>query len=198
MLSSKSERCDSGQPHTTTQGISTTFATTKKQNVTSKPKANHKRKSSAKPRLTFKSQPSSSQAGQKPHPSARRPSQLLTNTTPNTKHHKAFASLFVSLLATSPVAIEEDAVDEKTVKSANAASTTPQPPKPELTGAVWAAEIRRARWKRFRYETGLKFGGGAKMKLRRENIDVDDMEMADMRARKRGEDRQQGVRTGIA
>lgn len=198
MLRSNSERRDSGQPGTATQDKSATSAATTKQNGATKPRTNHKRKSSAKPKVTFKSQPSSSQAGQRSKVAAKRPSQIDTNTTPVTKRHKAFASLFVSLLATSSVAIEEDAVDEKTVKSANAASTTPVPPKSEPTGAVRSAEIRKTRWKRFRYEMSLKFGGSAKRRQRREPVHMDDMELADMRARNREEDRQQAKRTVTA
>jgi hypothetical protein len=97
----------------------------------------------------------------------------------------------VSFLATSSVAIDIEAADQKTIESANKASTTPLPskPHPRSTGGVKPSEIRRTRWKRFRYEMGLKMKSGRNGKQRRSSIGMDEMEMVDLLAREREEGR---------
>lgn len=195
MLRAFTERRDSGQAGLTPDKSKTWGASSSKQNA----KSNHKRKASAKPKVTFKSQMSggsSSQAQKKKPTSSKRTSQADTNTTPVTKRHKALASLLVSFLATSSVAIEIDAADQKTIESANKASSTPLPPPPpkahtRSTSGIKASEIRKTRWKRFKYEMGLKMRSSGKGKVRRQSTQLNEMELVDMRAQEREEERQQ-------
>jgi hypothetical protein len=126
-------------------------------------------------------------------------SQTNTNTTPVSKRHKAFASLLVSFLATSSVAIEIDAADKKTIESANTASLTPLPPAPpkahtRSASGVKASEIRKTRWKRFKYEMGLKMKSGRSGKQKQRSTRTDEMEMesVDVRSQEREEARQEG------
>jgi hypothetical protein len=204
MLRAFTERRDSGQATPTQEKSKTWGASLSKQNAGPKTKLNHKRKTSAKPKVTFKSQMSGA-SGQKPKTAtaAKRVSQADTNTTPVGKRHKAFASLLVSFLATSSVAVDYDAADEKTIESANKASTTALPPPPpkahrRSTSGVKPSEIRKTRWKRFKYEMGLKMKSGQKGKQRQQPAQATDMELADMRSNEREEERQQANRVGTA
>jgi hypothetical protein len=155
----------------------------------------------------FKSQisgPSGSQAQKtKTSTVAKRASQVDANTTPVGKRHKALASLLVSFLATSSVAIEPDAADEKTIQSANKASSTPLPPAPakahtRSASVVKPSEIRKTRWKRFKYELGLKMKSGQKGKQRKQSAQLNEMELVDMESQAREQDRQQAKRVGTA
>jgi hypothetical protein len=151
----------------------------------------------------FKSQmsgPSGSQQKTKATTAAKRTSQADTNTTPVSKRHKALASLLVSFLATSSVAVDEDAANEKTIKSANQASSTPLPPPPpkahtRSASGVKPSEIRRTRWKRFKYEMGLKLKSGPKHQPK-QAAQRDEMELADMMSHERGQEQQQSKRVG--
>ncbi|KAH7083088.1 hypothetical protein BKA63DRAFT_561275 [Paraphoma chrysanthemicola] len=204
MLRAFTERRDSGQA-SPAQDKSNTWAaaSSSKQNAAPKPKSNHKRKSSAKPKVTFKSQ-MSGPSGSRPKTTAaaRRASQADPNTTPVSKRHKALASLLVSFLATSSVAIDEEAADEKTINSANKASSTPLPPPPPKAhtrsgSGVKASEIRKTRWKRFKYEMGLKMKSGQKHQPK-QAAQRDEMELVDMMAHEREHERQQSKRVGTA
>jgi hypothetical protein len=153
----------------------------------------------------FKSQisgPSGSQTQKtKTSMAAKRTSQVDTNTTPISKRHKALASLLVSFLATSSVAIEPDAADEKTIQSANKASSTPPAPAKAHTrsaSVVKPSEIRKTRWKRFKYELGLKMKSGQKGKQRKQSAQLNEMELVDMESQAREQDRQQAKRVGTA
>jgi hypothetical protein len=203
MLRAFTERRDSGQPSPAQEKSRTWGASSSKQNATAKPKTNHKRKASAKPKVTFKSQISGPSGSQAPKSNtttaAKRTSQTNTNTTPVSKRHKAFASLLVSFLATSSVAIEIDAADKKTIESANTATSTPLPPAPpkahtRSTSGVKASEIRKTRWKRFKYEMGLKMKSGRSGKQKQRSARTDEMEMesVDVRSQEREEARQEG------
>jgi hypothetical protein len=207
MLRAFTERRDSGQP-SPTHGKSRTWGTSSsKQHVAPTPKTNHKRKASAKPKVTFKSQMSGASGSQaqksKATTAAKRTSQADTNTTPVSKRHKAFASLLVSFLATSSVAIEIDAADQKTIESANKASSTTLPPPPpkaytRSASSVKPSEIRKTRWKRFKYEMGLKMKSGQKGKQRQQSALMEEMELVDMISKEREETRQQSKRVGTA
>jgi hypothetical protein len=203
MLRASTERRDSGQPLPTQDKSRTWGASSSQQNENAKSKSNHKRKASAQRKVTFKSQ-LSSQAPKTRNPStAKGTSQPNTNTTPVSKRHKALASLLVSFLATSAVAIEIDAADEKTIESANKASSTPLlPPPPKVhtrsSGGVKPSEIRRTRWNRFKYEMGLKMKSGNKGKQRRQSDLLEEMELIDTRAQGREQERQQAKRVGTA
>jgi hypothetical protein len=103
----------------------------------------------------------------------------------------------VSFLATSSVAIEIDAADKKTMESANTASSTPLPPPPpkahtRSASGVKASEIRKTRWRRFKYEMGLKMKSGRNGKQKQQSARADEMELADMRSQEREEERQSG------
>lgn len=207
MLRAFTERRDSGQPSPTQEKSKTWVpSSSSKQNGAAKPKSNHKRKSSAKPKVVFKSQmsgPSGSQAPKSKTTAARRASQADPNTTPVSKRHKAFASLLVSFLATSSVAIEPDAADQKTIESANKASSTPVPPAPKKAhtrsaSVVKPSEIRKTRWKRFKYELGLKMKSGQKGKQKEETTPLTEMELVDMQSQQREQARQEARRVDTA
>jgi hypothetical protein len=201
MLRAITDRRDSGHLSTDQNKPRTWDASASRQYAAPKSKINHKHKASAIPKVTFKSQtsgPSRSQAQQ-----TKRTSASKTNTTPVSKRHKAFASLLVSFLATSSVTIDMEAVDAKTIESANKASTTPLPPPPpkalsRSASGVRPSEIRKTRWKRFKYEMGLKMRSGHKGKQRRLSAEIDEMEMVDLLAQERETERKKGRRVGTA
>lgn len=208
MLRAFTERRDSSQPSPTQDKAKTWVASSSsKQNGAAKPKSNHRRKSSAKPKVMFKSQmsgPSGSQAPRtKTNAAANTTSDVDTNTTPVSKRHKAFASLLVSFLATSSVAIEPDAADEKTMQSAAKASSTPIPAAPKKAhtrsaSIVKPSEIRKTRWKRFKYELGLKMKTGPKGKQKQDPAQPTEMELVDMESQQREQDRREARRVGTA
>lgn len=108
----------------------------------------------------------------------------------------------MSFLATSSVTVDYDAADEKTIQSANKASLTPLPPPPpkahkRSTSGVKPSEIRKTRWKRFKYEMGLKMKSGQNGK-EREPVEATEMELADMRSNEREFARQEAKRVGTA
>jgi hypothetical protein len=194
MLRASTERRDSAQPFTTQDKSRTWGASSSQQNENVKPKLNHKRKASAQRKVTFKSQLSSQSRRPNNSTTTKGTSQSNINTTPVTNRHKALASLLVSFLATSQVAFETDAADEKTMESANKASTTPLPPPPPKshkpsTSGVKPSEIRRTRWNRFKFEMGLKMKSGNKAKQRRESLMLDEMELIDTRSQGREHER---------
>lgn len=204
MLRAFTERRDSGQATPTQEKSKTWGASSSKQNAGPNSKPNHKRKASAKPKVTFKSQMSGASGSKtKTTTAAKRTSQVDTNTTPVSKRHKVLASLLVSFLATSSVAVDYDAADEKTIDSANKASSTPLPAPPpkahrRSTSGVKPSEIRKTRWKRFKYEMGLKMKSGQKGKQKQPSAQATDMELADMRSTEREGERQQAIRVGTA
>ncbi|RYN24859.1 hypothetical protein AA0112_g8803 [Alternaria arborescens] len=113
-----------------------------------------------------------------------------TSSVTATKQQSRFASLFISLLAVSPMAIEYDAADQQTMEAAQRPSVkTTQPTSSKktqvrLSGSVRPSEIRKTRWKRFKYEMGLKMKstGRGKAKDRRQRVQVADMELENLRA----------------
>jgi hypothetical protein len=157
----------------------------------------HKRKTStSKPKVMFQSQTWSSPAIRhrttfKSNPAAanKRASSDPTASRPVTKQQSRFASLFMSLLAVSPMAIEYDAANKETMDAAQKAAvqpTQPVPPKKARIGRTSGArpsEIRKTRWKRFKYEMGLKIKstGRVKGKDRRKWTQADDVELEEMR-----------------
>jgi hypothetical protein len=204
MLRTLTERRDSGQSSTTQEKSKTWAASSSNPNASAKLKSNHKRKaSSTQRRVTFKSQVSSQVPRSKTSTPAKGTLQNNTNTTPVSKRHKALASLLVSFLATSSVAIEIDAADEKTIKSANRASLTALPPPPPKAHArsasgVKPSEIRRTRWNRFKYEMGLKLRSGNKGKQPQRLALMEEMELVDFEAQEREQEKEQAKRVGRA
>jgi hypothetical protein len=204
MLRTLTDRRDSGQSSTIQDKSRTWGASSSNPNANAKPKSNHKRRASAtQHRVTFKSQASSQIPRSKTSTTAQGTLQNNTNMTPVTKRHKVLASLLVSFLATSSVAIELDAADEKTIKSANKASSTPLPPPPpkvhtRSASGVKPSEIRRTRWKRFKYEMGLKLKSGNKGKQPQRSALMEEMELVDYAAQEREQERQKANRVGTA
>jgi hypothetical protein len=88
------------------------------------------------------------------------------------------------------MAIEYDAADQQTMEAAQRPSVkTAQPTSSKktqvrLSGSVRPSEIRKTRWKRFKYEMGLKMKntGRGKAKDRRQRAQVADMELENLRA----------------
>jgi hypothetical protein len=86
------------------------------------------------------------------------------------------------------MAIEYDAADQQTMETAQIASVkTTQPASSKKlqarqSGGVRPPEIRKTRWKRFKYEMGLKTKstGRGKAKTRRQRAQVDDVELEDL------------------
>ncbi|CAG5139752.1 uncharacterized protein ALTATR162_LOCUS560 [Alternaria atra] len=155
----------------------------------------HKRKTSAsKAGVTFKSQTWSNPTSKhrttfkaRPTTSNKRAASDTTSSVTVTKQQSRFASLFVSLLAVSPMAIEYDAADQQTMEAAQKASvktTQPASSKIRPAGGVRPSEIRKTRWKRFKYEMGLKMKstGRGKAKNRRKLAQAEDVELENMRA----------------
>ena len=126
-----------------------------------------RKKWSARPKAAFKSS-TWRISTTRPQPSARVPTTTVRVTadpidTQNvTKSQSCFASLFISLLAVSPMAVEYDAADENTMQSAQKAAVQPTRPAPtkkthtRVASGVRTADIRKTRWKRFKYEVQLK------------------------------------------
>jgi hypothetical protein len=155
----------------------------------------HKRKISAsKAGVTFKSQTWSNPTSKHRTTFKARPTTLnkraasdTTSLVTVTKQQSRFASLFISLLAVSPMAIEYDAADQQTMEAAQKASVkTTQPASSKIwpAGGVRPSEIRKTQWKRFKYEMGLKMKstGRGKAKNRRKLAQAEDVELENMRA----------------
>ena len=112
---------------------------------------------------------------------------------PVTKRESRFASLFIALLAVSPMAIEYDAADQQTMEAAQAASVSaPQPESSKKTGnptenGIKKSEIRRTKWRRFKHELKLKMRitGKAKAKDRWKWTQAEDMELKVLRSEER-------------
>ncbi|KAF1829138.1 hypothetical protein BDW02DRAFT_574253 [Decorospora gaudefroyi] len=162
----------------------------------SKPTTLHKRKTStSKPRVALRSQTWSNPTvytrtilKSRATTANRRASSDPTTCRPVTKRQSRFASLFISLLAVSPMAIEYQAADQQTIEAAQKAAVQPAPAKKahvRHASGVRTSEIRKTRWKRFKYEMGLKMKNTAsrgKGKERRNWTRMEDVEMEDMRA----------------
>ncbi|KAI4684373.1 uncharacterized protein J4E84_006362 [Alternaria hordeiaustralica] len=110
-----------------------------------------------------------------------------------TKRESRFASLFIALLAVSPMAIEYDAADQQTMEAAQEASVSAtQQESPKKTEArpgsgVKSSEIRKTRWKRFKYELGLKMRitGRRKANDRWKWTQAEDIELEVLRSEER-------------
>jgi hypothetical protein len=161
----------------------------------------HKRKTStSKPKVIFQSQTWSDPSTRYrstfkfwPTATDKRASSDPTASRLVTKQQSRFASLFMSLLAVSPMAIEYEAADEKTMQAVQKASVQSSQPTPPTkahtrrTSGVRPSEIRKTRWKRFKYEMGLqiKSTGRAKEKERRKWAQVEDVELEEIRFEER-------------
>ncbi|KAJ4371257.1 hypothetical protein N0V83_004474 [Neocucurbitaria cava] len=118
-----------------------------------------------------------------------------------TKRQSRLASLFMSLLAVSPMAVEYDAADQKTIEAAQEAVTQPTPPKKPyipLVIRVSPSEIRKTRWKRFKYEMGLKMKSrhNRKGKERNKWMQIEGVEMGELNGEER--ERQNAKRDDMA
>jgi hypothetical protein len=110
-----------------------------------------------------------------------------------TKRESRFSSLFIALLAVSPMAIECDAADQQTMEAAQRASvcaTQPESSKKAYTrptNGVTPPEIRKTKWRRFKYEIGLKMRitGRGTAKDRWKWTRAEDMELKILRAEER-------------
>ncbi|KAH6865974.1 hypothetical protein BKA58DRAFT_230541 [Alternaria rosae] len=112
---------------------------------------------------------------------------------PLTKRESRFASLFIALLAVSPMAIEYDAADQQTIEVAQNASvsaTQSESPKkiddsPE--SRVRRSEIRKTQWNRFKYEMKLKMRitGRRKARDRWKWTQAEDIELEVLRSEER-------------
>lgn len=69
--------------------------------------------------------------------------------------HRRLASLLLSLIAISPSAIAFDAPNEETIEAASKPAVQVKKPYKKVH-RVKPATARRVKWKRFRYEMGLK------------------------------------------
>lgn len=105
------------------------------------------------------------------------------------------------------MAIEYDAADQKTIEAASKNSvqpTVPAPPKKAYirpASGVRPSEIRKTRWKRFKYEMGLKMkrGNKGKGKERRKVTEEDaleEVELAELRLEER--ERQEAKRADMS
>ncbi|CAO2655713.1 Nn.00g045160.m01.CDS01 [Neocucurbitaria sp. VM-36] len=168
----------------------------------SKPRTISKRRiSSSKPKVTSKSQTWSNST---PNPrSTRRPTTATatkralsdpTDTRPVTKRQSRFVSLlFISLLAVSPIAIDFDAADQNTIETAQKAATQHTQPMPlkkayvRPVGGVRLSDIRKTRWKRFKYELGLKMKSrnNRKGKSRHKWTQIEDVELEELSGEER-------------
>ncbi|KAL6712207.1 hypothetical protein ACN47E_000084 [Coniothyrium glycines] len=124
----------------------------------------HRRTASFKPKVAFESQAWTASSSQ-PRVitksastiASKRASSNPTTGKPVTKGQSRFASLFISFLAVSPAAIEYEAADEATMEAAQRVATQPTKPNEavkRVAGGVKQSEIRKTRWKRFKYELG--------------------------------------------
>jgi len=112
---------------------------------------------------------------------------------PVTKRESRFASLFIALLAVSPMAIEYDAADQQTVEAAQAASVSAtqqessKKPEAQPESRVKSSEIRKTRWERFKYELGLKMKitSRQKAKDRWKWTQAEDLELEVLRSEER-------------
>jgi hypothetical protein len=106
--------------------------------------------------------------------------------------------LFISLLAVSPAAIEYDAANQQTMEAAQKASIKPTQPASSKkaysrqVGGVRPSEIRKTRWKRFKYEMGLKMKntGKGKAKDRGKWAQAEDVELKVLRGKERDDQKE--------
>jgi hypothetical protein len=88
------------------------------------------------------------------------------------------------------MAIEYDAADQQTMEAAQMASVRPTEPTPprkaqaRRSSGVRPSEIRKTRWKRFKYELGLKMKSTCRGKgrNRREWAQVGDVELDEVQS----------------
>lgn len=120
-----------------------------------------------------------------------------TTTTKRTSQHpssaptqvsnrqRRLASLFMALMASSPLPIEADA---ETLEAAQKDSVAPKAPSKSATqkkrvGTVLVQEVRAGRWKKFR----AGFGRGKRRAKGREEVEMDDL--VELRGEERGSEK---------
>lgn len=96
------------------------------------------------------------------------------------------ASLFMALMASSPLPIETDAETIEAAQKASIAPRTASTKDKRRISTVRVQEVRAGRWKRFRYELGLKTKKG-KAK-RRDEVEMDDLVELTRETRSKGSD----------
>ncbi|KAF9700148.1 hypothetical protein EKO04_001447 [Ascochyta lentis] len=118
-----------------------------------------------------------------------RSSQHLSDPPPKVSNRqRRLASLFMALMASSPLPIETDA---ETLEAAQKASIAPRAPADtkhkRRVSTVRVQEIRASRWKRFRYEMGLTSRKKGKAR-RRGEVELDDLVELRCEEGRRGDD----------
>jgi hypothetical protein len=86
-------------------------------------------------------------------------------------------------LAVSPAGIEYEAADQETMQAAQKAATQSTAPKKthrKSLDGVRLSEIRKMRWKRFKYELGLKMKS-ARMSSGKRRGRMEDVELEQLR-----------------
>ena len=88
------------------------------------------------------------------------------------------------------MAIECDAADQKTIEAAQKAATQPTQPKKAYrrsAGGMTPSEIRKTRWKRFKYEVALKMKSRSKGKRTERNkwMQMEDVELEELSSEER-------------
>jgi hypothetical protein len=111
--------------------------------------------------------------------SAKRASQQGAEAEKTSNRKRRLASLFMSLLASSPMALEYDATDAATIEAAKKASIAPKmhaKSHKRKVSMVRTVEIRPSRWKRVQYGMKLDPKGRASKKGGWAEFEMDSMQ----------------------
>lgn len=151
------------KPHTQASSSKTGAPTTNPtEQAPAQPKSNMPQKLTKAPRDAAAT---AKRASQQPSDPARKVS----------NHQRRLASLFMALMASSPIAIE---ADTETVEAAQKASIAPKAQPDTMRrrkiSTVRVQEIRATRWKRFRHELSLKTRRKGKAR-KWEEVELDDL-----------------------
>jgi hypothetical protein len=148
-----------------TQGTSkpavASTATTPNDNAADAPRA-----ASSKPKVPSRSKTSKQSTARvrSKTASAKRASQQAAEAEKTSNRKRRLASLFMSLLASSPMALEYNATDTATIEAAKKASIAPKvhaKSHKRKVSMVRTVEIRPSRWKRIQYGMKLNPKGRA-------------------------------------
>ncbi|KAF1845222.1 uncharacterized protein K460DRAFT_105150 [Cucurbitaria berberidis CBS 394.84] len=184
----------------TAGGSSRTFGKSEEHNK-SKPRIISKRKiSTSKPKVTFKTQTWSDLASKPSATHKARTTTVTRLTSPGsndsrlgTKRHSRFGSLFISLLAVSPMAIEFNATNQQTIEAAQKATTQPTQPTPPKKAyirpgsGVRPSETCKTKWKRLKYEVRLKMKSRSKgnRQEREKWTQIEELELEELKVEER-------------
>lgn len=119
--------------------------------------------------------PKSKRSHKRPVSASTRVSQQTSNAAVKVSNHqRRLASLFMALMASSPLPIEADAETLEAAQKASSAPKTPAEPKRKRrVSIVSVQEIRAGRWKRFRHELNLKIRKGKSNRY--DEFEMDDL-----------------------